>query len=545
MASLTKSQKELVVAFGTAVMGLLASMAEANEEVFTTISLSEGIGESVIYAVNQNETPDKFLMSLLTFLEIMTEDNAEMSKRMAKSPTLVGKLLRLTSGSDGIALTACSILHHIYMAMEWFDHNAPVEGAYDAKLVPTMVTVLESYGTTAHAGPTTTLKAASRSQNLAPNDLVRLALDNISSMAFDLQDMIEHGSWEVLKKEKTVNKRPAQNGSKRDEDDGIEEDDDDDDDDGEDHEMTMDEIDADMAMVLDEGDDKPVIGQNAETLNLIVRDVTPRIISLARLSDGEIYNADSIQGHALAALNNISWTIQAIDFDFNPGDHSIQELWFLLGQRIWDDIVSPVLASDTTEIELATVITSLAWAVSRSMKDKLQTGPNQHQKFMALYHASKSLPDPLRSPPSKSQEQPDPFQGLGVKCIGLISRFALSPAAIDINREVGVFLITVLQHPETKVADMVEALNSIFDIYADKAYDYDEPVFWRDGFHQHLQDVLPKAKKVAKSIDKRKFLEPRNLTDQAVENLERFLKYKKSERAETTKPESRRKKGKR
>ena len=45
------------------------------------------------------------------------------------------------------------------------------------------------------------------------------------------------------------------------------------------------------------------------------------------------------------------------------------------------------------------------------------------------------------------------------------------------------FLITLLASlPNTPADPAVEALNALFDIYADKEYDYDEPVFVKHKF---------------------------------------------------------------
>ena len=40
----------------------------------------------------------------------------------------------------------------------------------------------------------------------------------------------------------------------------------------------------------------------------------------------------------------------------------------------------------------------------------------------------------------------------------------------------------------------MEALNALFDVYADKDFDYDEQVFVRFGFLDHLKGILPKVK---------------------------------------------------
>ena len=107
---------------------------------------------------------------------------------------------------------------------------------------------------------------------------------------------------------------------------------------------------------------------------------------------------------------------------------------------------------------------------------------------------------------------------------------ALDPAPVALNREIGVFLLTVLAGlPETPVADAVQALDEIFDIYADKSYACDE-TFWSDGFYKHLEEVKVKVSKSAKGVDKRKEIELRSRADEAALNLQRFLSYKKREK---------------
>jgi len=83
--------------------------------------------------------------------------------------------------------------------------------------------------------------------------------------------------------------------------------------------------------------------------------------------------------------------------------------------------------------------------------------------------------------------------------------------------------------PSTPAADAVETLNQLFDIYADGDYEYDEAVFRAGGFLKHLEEVVSKAKKMAKSVDKRRFPDLREAADDAVANLGRFIRYKKDE----------------
>ena len=132
-----------------------------------------------------------------------------------------------------------------------------------------------------------------------------------------------------------------------------------------------------------------------------------------------------------------------------------------------------------------------------------------------------------------AQDPEDPFQALSVKCIGVLGQLALEPAPLGRNRDVGTFLITLLAGlPATPPADAVEALNQVFDVYADEGYSYDKDVFWKDNFVKHLEEVLPKARAMVKTIDKRAHGELRLRADEAVINLNRFLAYKRKNKPE-------------
>lgn len=426
------------------------------------------------------------------------------------------------------AVPACGILHNVFATMRWYDHNTPIADASDAILVPILIQSMEvsdSNGITGHPSRST------------PDEVLQLALEITASIATSLQEALELGS----RQEEEFQGFDDDDTEARDEDSEvkIEEEDDemefneevneDDEMEDDDQSMKSEEIDADMEHVLGDGpsdDDRP----EEITLERLVRTAAPRILRLADQSVAS--EVRSFQSHALSALNNIAWTVSSIDF--STGDmSSLHRFWSALAQRIWDQIVSPVLASNTADIELASTVTSLAWAISRSVQGAIKIQPEEQRKFMALYQASKGLNGHGEQNGSKkgAEAPADAFQGLGVKAIGVLGRLALDPAPIELNREIGVFLLTVLAGlPNTSAADAVEALNQIFDIYADKAFAFDEPVFWGDGFYKYLEEVLPKAKRMAKGIDMRKFSELRARADEAVLNLGLFLKYKQTER---------------
>lgn len=94
---------------------------------------------------------------------------------------------------------------------------------------------------------------------------------------------------------------------------------------------------------------------------------------------------------------------------------------------------------------------------------------------------------------------------------------------------IGEFLINLLKNkPSTDAC--VEALNAIYDIYADAEFDYDLPVYVQGNFNQELKGLVKMVKFMVRNIDRRKDRDLRNRADEASMNLVEFVKYKEKER---------------
>lgn len=52
----------------------------------------------------------------------------------------------------------------------------------------------------------------------------------------------------------------------------------------------------------------------------------------------------------------------------------------------------------------------------------------------------------------------------------------------------------ILEYKTTEASVMVEALNLLFDVYSDCAFDYDFPVFVQGGFLNVLKQVVPRVR---------------------------------------------------
>ncbi|KAG9234610.1 hypothetical protein BJ875DRAFT_7571 [Amylocarpus encephaloides] len=518
-SKLPHPQQRLVWNLTTSLINLITSLAEAQDEIVEAISKLSTVSNFLFGLLAFDLTPLGPQNDVLSCLTALTEDNKPLVEQIINRRGWVASIVQIKDTKSTTAIMACGALHNIFSTMGWSDHNKTTETASDAALLPAVihymdVSIASANGVNNHTSGST------------PDQILQLALEITASIATSLQEALERGEEKEFQGFDEAPLELEDMDAKKEANDAHSDEDGD-----QDYEMNDDEIQADMDFVTGDGLENEGDSSDEPTLEQLVREAAPRVLAL--LHSPRSSNSDAVRDAALSALNNIAWTVSSIDFSM---DHlgSLRKFWSSLAQEVWDKTVSPVLASNTADIELASSITSLAWAVSRSVQGTIKLQPEEARKFMALYQASRSIGSvaeaPSSGPKAPSTGNSDEFQGLGVKCIGVLGSLARSPAPIQLNREIGVFLLTTLAAlPDTPAADTVEILNQVFDIYADKRFAFDEPVFWGDGFHKHLEDVLPKARKMAKGIDKRKFEELRARADEAILNLGRFLKYKKRE----------------
>lgn len=460
----------------------------------------------------------------LACLMLLCEDNDKLAQAIITAGNNTFEtLMSLKDKLDGQGVLACAVLQNLFASLQT-SRDAQIPAASDESiLIPTLTKVLASYS--ADAPP-----AAGESWS-DPAQYQQLALETLASIGTNLTAVMG-GPVEVeTSKASGKSKAAAPNkGESGDDEDMIEADDDvrseSGDEDGDeslgeeedDDEMTHEEMQADMDMVLGGDDDDDENIDDLPVLQALLQKALPELIRIAA-SQPSNEVAMAMQGHALSALNNIAWSLSVVDFaeEHNAG---ILAAWSPAAKSIWEQVISPILASDTADLGLATQVTGLSWAIARALRSKTPLKPDEQRKFITLYQVTKGSAEPA------SQDE-DPFQSLGVKCIGVVGQLALDPCPADMNRELGTFLITVVSSlPQTPAAEAVEALNQLFDIYGEEDYAYDAEVFWGNNFAKHLEDAVPKARAMAKSVDKKTHAELRLRADEAVMNLTRFIAYK-------------------
>ncbi|KAI0546073.1 hypothetical protein F4679DRAFT_438007 [Xylaria curta] len=506
----SKAEQNFIWSIAEALTEIVDALAAAQDEALDAASTNPEILRLLFNLISTDSTTASVLKSALSCMITMSEDNRQFVEAVLgdSANQCYKHLVTLRNGDGFKAALACGVLHNVFSAMDWNDQNPGRDGACDAVLVPTLSQTLECTS----LGENT----ANGDNSASPADVLQIALEVLASIGTTLQNSLGKGS--KAKKETSRKPDSKDDAMDADEDEDVSGDEPADEDD----EMNEDEMEADMDMVTgaDDDADEPSGIDDLPTLKELVHRAIPQTVKLFRTVQGGDDLSALIRTHALTTLSNIAWTVSCIDFS-EGANAAILEAWTPVAKLIWSDAVAPVLASDTSDVDLATMVTSLAWAVSRTLHGQSFLSGDEHKKFISLYHASKNL----------DANPEDPFQSLGVKCIGVLGQLALDPAPVALNREIGVFLVTVVAAlPETPAAESVEALNQLFDIYGDENSSNDREVFWKDNFLEHIEATGPKVKAMVKTVDKRKSTELRGRAEEASLNLSRFIQYKQKHR---------------
>ncbi|GAA6008534.1 hypothetical protein JCM10207_007147 [Rhodosporidiobolus poonsookiae] len=119
-------------------------------------------------------------------------------------------------------------------------------------------------------------------------------------------------------------------------------------------------------------------------------------------------------------------------------------------------------------------------------------------------------------------------------CLGWLGRRRDVP--VEENAQIGSFLLSLLPSapsspPNTNAAStpdvLLQAIDSLIDLYADEERAYDVPVFREGGMLEGLEGAVGGVRAAIKKIDRKKFPDLRHRADGALENLVAFVQYRK------------------
>ncbi|KAK4103593.1 hypothetical protein N658DRAFT_444856 [Parathielavia hyrcaniae] len=530
-AKLLKAQQRLVWDITSSLLTLLSLLALAREEILEAIVGNQTILRLLFRLASTDIAPQGIFEEAMSCLMALSEDSLQLGQAIIndQETRCYDVLLKLATGAGPRAVLSCGVLHNVFSSLQWLDHSPGKDGTCDAVLIPSLARALEQV----------TPSTATTNGSSSHSEITQVALEILASIGTDFQETLVKGNrapfgpaqtdeeWDGIDDadaDADADAMEVDQGS----DAGPEEDEEgeegEDDGDGGEDDSVNSEIEADMDLVTGgEGSGAGDIN-DLPTLRELIQRAVPQLIRLSNIPvDSE--EALAIQSHSLSALNNIAWTISCLDFA-NGENANVFGAWYPTAKKIWRKTIAPVLEADSADLKLATQVASLAWAIARVLAGETPADGSPHRKFISLYQASRNQSQQPEPNPSEGEEQ-DPFQGLGVKCIGVLGSLARDPAPLEVNREVGVFLVTLMGQQTTPPADIIEALDQLFDVYGDEEAPCDKQVFWKDGFLKHIEEFVPKMKALAKGIDKRTQAELRTRADEAFLNLGRFVQYKK------------------
>ncbi|KAK3318540.1 hypothetical protein B0H66DRAFT_242419 [Apodospora peruviana] len=524
-AKLLKAQQRLVWDMTSSLISLIGALGVARDEILEAIVKNQTILRFLFRLVATDYMPHEVFEETLSCLMTLSEDCLLLGQALIddQETRCYDELLKCAAKGGSRGVLACGVLHNMFASLQWLDHSPGKDGACDAVLVPNLCQALEQTAALGTGQP-------NGHEASDPAQIVQIALEILASIGTDLQNTLEKGNrpqlgagkpaasekWDGFGDDTDVMEVDGSDAAEDDDEDKEEEEEEEEDD------NEFDNADLERVTGMDEDQSETEGLDDLPTLRELVHKAVPQLIRLANtVVDSD--DAIAVQNYALAALNNIAWTVACIEFAGGENDN-IFKAWAPAAKKIWTKTITPIIEADNADLKLATQVASLAWAVSRSLNGNTPASESQHRRFIALYQATKGI---AVEPAQDGDAAQDPFQGVGIKCIGVLGCLARDPASLNVNREIGIFLMTLLGSPGTSPAELIEALNQVFEIYGDEELACDKEVFWKDGFLRHLEEVLPKLKIVAKGIDKRTAEELRVKADEAVLNLSRFIQYKK------------------
>ncbi|KAI9488024.1 armadillo-type protein [Zychaea mexicana] len=258
-------------------------------------------------------------------------------------------------------------------------------------------------------------------------------------------------------------------------------------------------------------------------LRSFITDISPQLIQLASLTPLSFPSepiapaiTDALvltHQRALECFNNFLLAMAELPSKFWFKEHKSDacQAW-----RWLFNLANTVGSAQSSQArdELIEIIVGCLWSLGRGLGQDIPLETADVTSLFGAYHATTS-------------------ESMRVKIIGCLGPIAMRQGAVEANKEIGSFFMEVLRNVtsrQTAPAVAVEALNCIFDVYSDCAFDYDMPVFVQGNFLLQLKVLVPTIRTMTKNIDRRKNFDLRSRSDEALMNLVAFNKYKANEK---------------
>ncbi|KAI8336346.1 armadillo-type protein [Chlamydoabsidia padenii] len=214
---------------------------------------------------------------------------------------------------------------------------------------------------------------------------------------------------------------------------------------------------------------------------------------------------------ALECINNFLLAMNDLPSNFWFQEHlsDAKQAWQWLFETAHKIGASP--PSEQRDVILEVMVGCL-WSLGRGLKQEIPLGSSDVATLCGAYQ-------------SANQDS-----SMRVKVVGCLGPIAAKQGDIETNKVISQFILGILGDQSTNPEVRIEALNFMYDVYSDCAFDYDLPIFVQGGYLDLLKQTVPMTRLMVKSIDRRKNFDLRSRADEALTNLVAFIKYKTTER---------------
>ncbi|GMF01134.1 unnamed protein product [[Candida] boidinii] len=264
----------------------------------------------------------------------------------------------------------------------------------------------------------------------------------------------------------------------------------------------------------------------------------------------------------MSLLNNLSWFILSVDYNSEPNwIDQINEI----SKQIIPKLFNLINDKTNSDLEIVNDFINSSWVLVKTNTDNL-INEFHIEHIDTLISYSNELLNKFISQNDKSQEQlqqqqeqqetqedkldPNLLTNYLTSLIGLLTIFAKFGNNLEITKKCSDFIINNLIVNFITIYNSIkniselrkifnvliestlnESINSIFEIFDDKSYEYDLPLYINGNLNKLLEtEIHPAFKKIYKNIDKKNFPELKTKLQETLNNLERFIQYKSSER---------------
>ncbi|KAI9259959.1 armadillo-type protein [Helicostylum pulchrum] len=507
-------------------------ICEASDKYVKAINRMNIVTFLTSFLMSGEQCPTRVIVAAGQCLNTLTDDNKDLLIEFKNNPHYIENLLNIVKNNSQnilVQVLSCAILINVRdvvrLTTSW-DEDTDAVAELNELLVPVLIKALDYDIQDAAKNTVSAVQSGNvnlhqeESGNITPKpkqpltneeryiqsvedrlSITQLALELLADICVHDEDSEEDGIQDVDEAMLDENEElpPKEDEEEDDDDDGIDQ-----------------EIFGQTSSAMDDA----LIRSNP-VLHAYIHQIFPQLIRLSTATPISFHqmNLSPLVTHGLVithqrsleCLNNFLLAMNEVPkkYWFKEYKSDATQLWIWLF-----NLANEVASSKPEEWArdgILEIVVSCIWALGRGLGQDI---PLDHTDVGALCGTYEMIP----------------LESMRIKIVGCLGPIAMRLGDVNTNKVIGIFIMNLLNDKATKPAVAIEALNLLFDVYNDAAFDYDLPVFVQGAFLNNLKQVLPSIRSTVKSIDRRKNFDLRMRGDEALDNLNAFIKYKKNER---------------